>query len=448
MNMKLFGTDGIRGTVGDFLTPHLCYNVGKALAILVNENNSCKGRPQILLASDTRQSADFVKHTLISGALAHGATVVDAGILPTPAISVLAPNFDFAVMVTASHNPPQYNGIKIFDSVGNKLDDDQIKKLEYILKNKTDFGLQTFDKMGQYIRNESLSEKYIAKVMKNINIDLSSYSVALDCANGACYDVAERIFQALNAKIIAFNNTPNGAKINSNCGAMHPEFLQKSIKLREFDIGFAFDGDGDRIICVLNDGEILDGDKILFILAVLMKEIGILYGNTIVATTLTNFGVEHSLGKQGIKLKRVQVGDKNVSICLQSEKLPLGGEKAGHIIISEFAKTGDGIYSALYMLKLLKLLNKTPQEVLQNLIIYPATEINVPVNDKDKHKLLNTEKLQDAIDRAQNLLSDRGRIVVRASGTENKIRILVEGKDESMTIDLANYLKKTILQLL
>jgi phosphoglucosamine mutase len=229
---------------------------------------------------------------------------------------------------------------------------------------------------------------------------------------------------------------------------MHPEFLQKSIELREFDIGFAFDGDGDRIICVLNDGEILDGDKILFILAVLMKEIGILYGNTIVATTLTNFGVEHSLEKQGIKLKRVQVGDKNVSICLQSEKLPLGGEKAGHIIISEFAKTGDGIYSALYMLKLLKLLNKTPQEVLQNLIIYPATEIDVPVNDKDKHKLLNTEKLQDAIDRAQNLLSDRGRIVVRASGTENKIRILVEGKDESMTVDLANYLKKTILQLL
>ena len=192
----------------------------------------------------------------------------------------------------------------------------------------------------------------------------------------------------------------------------------------------------------------MDGDKIMYALAVLMKDIGVLYGNTLVATILTNFGVEHSLNKRGLTVKRVQVGDKNVSICLQNEKLPLGGEKAGHIIISDFAKTGDGVYSALYMLKLLKILNKTPQEILQGLKIYPAIEINVPVPNKDKNEVLRSEKLLDAIDRAQTLLSDGGRLVVRASGTENKIRILVEGEDETLINDIATYLHKTILQLL
>jgi len=446
--MNLFGTDGIRGIVGEFLTPQLCYKVGKALAILASENTSRKGRPQILLAGDTRQSTDFVKYALISGALAHGATVVDAGILPTPAVSVLAPNYDFGVMITASHNPPQYNGIKIFDSVGNKLYDDHIKKLEYIIKNEADFGLQTFDKMGQYVRDESLSEKYINKVVNNINIDLSSYNIALDCANGACYEVAERVFKKLNAKVTAFNNTANGAKINSDCGALHPEFLQNAIKRGGFDIGFVFDGDGDRVICVLNDGEILDGDKILFVLATLMKDMGALYGNTLVATILTNFGVEHSLSRRGIIVKRTQVGDKNVSACLQSEKLPLGGEKAGHIIISDFAKTGDGIYSALYMLKLLKISQKSPKEILKDLKIYPATEINVPIENAEKNAVLQSKKLLDAIDRGQTLLGDGGRLVVRASGTENKIRILVESKHAEIATDIATYLKKTILQLL
>ena len=446
--MNLFGTDGIRGIVGEFLTPQLCYKVGKALAILANENLVSEKSPQILIAGDTRTSTDFVKHALISGALAHGAMVVDAGILPTPAVSAQVAGFDFGVMITASHNPPQYNGIKIFDSVGNKINGDQIKKLEYILKNETDFGLQTFDKMGQYVRDDSLSERYVSKVVSNINIDLSSYNIALDCANGACYEVAEKVFKKLNAKVMAFNNAANGAKINDNCGALHPEFLQNAIKHGGFDIGFAFDGDGDRVICVLNNGEILDGDKMMFVLATLMKEMGILYGDTLVATILTNFGVEHSLNKRGITVKRVQVGDKNVSLCLQNEKLPLGGEKAGHIIISDFVKTGDGIYSALYMVKLLKILNKSPQDILKGLKIYPATEIDVPVEIAEKEAVLKNEKLLDAIDRGQNLLSDGGRLVVRASGTENKIRILVEGEDAAMTADIAAYLKKTILQLL
>ena len=447
-NMNLFGTDGIRGIAGEFLTPKLCYNIGKALAVVASENKNSLHRPRIMIAGDTRTSTDFVKHALIAGALAHGADVIDAGILPTPAVSVLANEFDFGVMITASHNPPQYNGIKIFDTTGNKLNDESIKKLEYVLKNQTDFGLQTFDKMGEYTVDENLRLKYIEKIANNINIDLSNYNVALDCANGACCACAEEVFKRLNAKVVAFNNTANGIDINTNCGALHPEFLQNSIKLGKFDIGFAFDGDGDRVICVLNDGEIVDGDKIMYALAVLMKEMGVLYGNTLVATILTNFGVEHSLNKRGITVKRVQVGDKNVSICLQNEKLPLGGEKAGHIIISDFAKTGDGIYSALYMLKLLKILNKTPQEILQGLKIYPAIEINVPVQNKDKNEVLRSEKLLDAIDRAQTLLSDGGRLVVRASGTENKIRILVEGEDETLINDIATYLHKTILQLL
>ena len=441
--MSLFGTDGIRGKVGKFLTPKFCYLIGKGLAILAKDEN-CQ-QPKILLSGDTRTSTDFIKHSVIAGALSHGADVVDVGILPTSAVSALANAFNFAVMITASHNPPEYNGIKIFDKCGNKLGDEKIKELEYILKNESDYGLQTFDKMGRYIKDESLGEKYISKIVNDISIDLSSYKIALDCANGACLSCAEKIFKKLNANITVFNNTANGMKINDDCGALHPEFLQNAIKLGGFDIGFAFDGDGDRVICVLNDGEILDGDKMMFILAVLMKELGVLYGDTLVATILTNFGVEHSLEKLDIKTKRVQVGDKNVSICLQNEKLPLGGEKAGHIIISNFSKTGDGIYSALFILKLLKILNKTPQSVLEKLQIYPTAEIDVEVDYKES--ILKNEKMQDAVDRAQNLLGDDGRLVVRASGTENKIRILVEGMDETILADIATYLRKTILKL-
>lgn len=445
---NLFGTDGVRGIVGDFLTPSLAYKVGKALAILAVNKERASGRPQIVIAGDTRTSTDLIKQSFISGALGCGADIIDMSILPTPAVSVITKSkgFDFGVMVTASHNPPEYNGIKVFDETGNKLSDECIKQVEYILKNDSDFGLQTFDKLGRYIRNEQLEEVYIEKVINNIEVDLSTFTVALDCANGACYSVAEKIFSRLKIKVYPFNNTCDGVKINVHCGALHPEFLQNVIKLKDFDFGFAFDGDGDRVVCVLKSGEVLDGDKILFVLAKLMQELGILYGNKIVATILTNYGLEHSLGKYGIQLQRVQVGDKNVSRYLQTEKLPLGGEKAGHIIISPFAKTGDAIYSALYMLKLLKVLNKNIEDVLQDLTLYPFVEKNVIVKPSLKKTILLNSNVLDAIERAQELIAERGRVVVRPSGTENKIRILVEGQDDKMNLDIANFLYKTIKQ--
>ncbi len=443
---SLFGTDGVRGVVGEFLTPQLSYKIGKALAVLANGEGKRVGKARILVCGDTRLSTDTIKQSLVAGALGHGADVVDAGILPTPAVSVITEvqNFDFGVMITASHNPPKYNGIKVFDSSGNKLCDEQIKKVEYILKNETDFGLQDYRKMGAFCKDETLASVYIDKVVNAIGISLAPFSVAIDCTNGACYKVAEEVFRKLGVNVVAFNNTCSGGDINVDCGALHPEFLQSAVKLGGFDLGFAYDGDGDRVVCVLGSGEVLDGDKMLFALAKAMKELGMLYGDKIVATILTNYGVEHSLLKLGVGLERVQVGDKNVSKSLQESKLPLGGEKAGHIIVSSFAKTGDGIFSGLYLLKLLKTLGKTLPEILSDLTIYPAVEQDVVVEAHEKERVMTNKKVLDAIDRAQGVIAERGRVVVRASGTENKVRILVEGEDEKMNTDIANFLAAAI----
>ena len=447
--MELFGTDGIRGVANEFLTPKLAYKVGKALAIMGFNRVASDKKIDILVAGDTRTSTDIIKYALVSGVLAHGANVVDAGVIPTPAVSVIVAEeeFLFGVMITASHNPPEYNGIKIFDKDGNKLSDADIKQLEFLIKNQSDYGLQTYNKVGKYVADDKIREIYINRVVQDINLDFSNLKIAIDCANGATFSVAEQIFRKLNAKVEAFNNQPNGEKINDGCGALNPEFLIKTVTEGSFDLGVAFDGDGDRVCCVLKDGSVLDGDKLMFLTAKLMKEGGMLYGDSVVATILTNFGVEHSLKRCGISVLRVNVGDKNVSRCLKKEHLALGGEKAGHIIVSGFSKTGDGIYSSLFLLKLIRTLNKNIYEELQDLSIYPSSEIDVAVKKDKKLAILQNEKVLDATTCAQTMLGEDGRVVVRASGTENKIRVLVEGKDEITTRDIAKFIEKTIISV-
>ena len=437
---NLFGTDGIRGIVCEYLTPSLAYKVGKVLAIMTKEQNGT----QILIGGDTRKSTDMLKYSLVSGILSHGIDVVDAGIVPTPAVSYLSTNvFTYGVMITASHNPPEYNGIKIFDNSGNKLCDKDIKKLQYIFDNINDYGLQTYDKVGCY-HKEDIIDKYINHIVSNIDILLSGNNVAIDCSYGACSSCVESVYKRLQANATIFNDKYNGLNINENCGALHPEFLQKTMLLNDYDIGFAFDGDGDRVVCVLKDGRILDGDSILYVLAKYLKKLNMLYGDTIVATILSNCGFEHSLLKHNIKLLRTAVGDKNVSARMQKERLILGGEKGGHIIFNDFSKTGDGIFISTLLLKLQKLTGIKIESMLEDLVIYPYIERNIEVPNNKKDDIIHSKSINEAVEECQHTLLDKGRIVLRPSGTESKIRILVEGNDDKLNERIVNYLENKI----
>ncbi len=440
---KLFGTDGIRGIACEYITPELCYNVGKALAILAKEQK----KQDILIGGDTRLSTDVWKASIIAGALAHGANVIDAGILPTPAVShIMRYGYTFGIMVTASHNPPEYNGIKVFDSLGNKLSDEMVDKLEYILQNIDDYGLQPYDKLGRYKQDYTLKNLYVDAILKDLNIDLYNYKVAIDCSNGACSTVAEQVFRGLNVEFKIFNTDYDGLNINEKCGALHPEFVAKTVKMNNYDIGFAFDGDGDRIVCVLNDGRILDGDCIIYVLSLYLQKLNLLYGDTVVTTILSNYGLEHSLKKKGITMLRTAVGDKRVSIELQGKKLALGGEKAGHIIYTPFCKTGDAIYIAGLLMKLQKLCNTKIGDILDDLLIYPCTEYNVPVPANLKDKVLDTPIVKKAMDESLENIQDNGRIVLRPSGTENIVRVVVEGKDTNLNDKLAGVIRDSIEQ--
>ena len=441
---KLFGTDGIRGQAMVELTPKLAYNVGKTLAIMSKN----KAISKILVAGDTRLSTDCLKNALISGILSHGCDVVDIGIVPTPVVSNLVQNsFTFGVMITASHNPPEFNGLKIFNSSGNKLSKKEIKEFSYIYNNSSDYGLQPFDKLGRLQIDDKLINNYINQVFENINITLYPLKVAVDCSFGATSLLAKQVLEKLGAKTTAFNCDYNGLNINCNCGALHPEFLQKTMSFdNDFDIAFAFDGDGDRIICVLRDGKVLDGDYILYILARYLKMLNCLYGNKIVATILTNCGIEKTLKKYDINLVRTAVGDSNVSFVLQKEKLALGGEKAGHIIFNEFSKTGDGIYIACLLLKLQKLCGISIEKIASECEIYPYIEENITISNKIKDKLINLECIKNTLEECLQMINDKGRIVLRPSGTEPKIRILVEGLNEQLNKEIVAILKRKIIE--
>lgn len=440
---KLFGTDGIRGLVFSEVSPNLAYKVGKTLAIYT-QNLSVK---KILVAGDTRNSTDILKYSLISGIASHGVDVVDIGIAPTPVVSYLSQNgFAFGVMITASHNPCEFNGIKIFDCLGNKLNDKDIEKFNFYFKNISDYGYQSFEKLGKIVYTPAFVNDYEEKMISNLNTTLNDKKIVLDCSNGACSHLASRVFEKLGATVKAFNTSYDGLNVNEKCGALHPEFLKKTLLACGYDIGFAFDGDGDRVLCVLNDGTILDGDALLFVLARYLKMLNQLYGDTIVTTTLTNCGVENSLKQFGIKMERVDVGDKNVSIRLQEKKYALGGEKAGHIIFSEFCKSGDAIYIAGLLLTLEKLCGIKICEILKDCVFYPCVEKNIPVSNAVKNKILSLGCVKQSLEQAQNELFDKGRLVVRASGTEPKIRLLVEGYDENLNKKILDFVEERILK--
>ena len=425
-----FGTDGIRGIVNNDLTEQIAEMVGNALA-------RKKKKAKILIGRDTRVSGSFLLVAIATGALKGGADVVDVGVLPTPAISFLVKNkkFDYGVVVSASHNPKEYNGIKIFNSEGKKLSEKEESELERFFACP-----QTYSslKVGGFKSSPNLKNAYI-KYLKSISQNLNGLKVVLDCSNGASYFTAPKIFKSLGADVIKTACSNNGKKINENCGSTHIENLKNKVLKERADVGFAFDGDADRIIAVDEKGDVFDGDKILYILAVQLHEKGLLNGDTIVGTSHTNTGL-----KKKINLIRTDIGDKYVIDAMEKMNLSLGGEQSGHIIIKPFLPTGDGVLSALQIAGIMKTKNKSLSELFDAKLL---PQINKNILVEDKLKVLNNEKLSQSVLQISNEIAPVGRIFVRASGTEPKIRVMIEHPDEEKAKRYVVELEKIIKQI-
>lgn len=430
-----FGTDGIRGIVNNDLTEQIAQMVGNSLA---RKKNNAK----ILIATDTRQSGSYLICALATGALKGGANVFDAGVLPTAGVSYITKlkGFDYGVMISASHNPREYNGIKIFDSYGKKLSENEEADLERY------FGcpqILSSLHVGKYKKKNSLQRLY-SNYLCSCSGNLEGLKIILDCSNGAAYKIAPRVFNKMGAQVLKTACANNGRKINEKCGSTHIENLRKKLLNEKADVGFAFDGDSDRVIAVDENGRVFDGDMLLYILAVSMHEKGLLNGNTVVGTSHTNTGLLLALNKKKINLIRTDVGDKYVIEAMEKMNLSLGGEQSGHIIMKNFLSTGDGILSALRIATIMKEKNKSLSQLFDAKLL---TQKNKNVIVEDKLKVLNNEFLSQKILQISNDIAPAGRVLVRASGTEPKIRIMIEHSDEKKAEEYLNELENIILKI-
>ncbi|MGN1200725.1 MAG: phosphoglucosamine mutase [Candidatus Caccovivens sp.] len=426
-----FGTDGIRGEYGKNLTTSLAFAVGNALT-----QTKCK--PNVIIGHDTRVSADALCLALCAGIVQGGGSVTNVGCIPTAGISFLteSENFDYGIMITASHNPPNYNGIKIFDKTGQKLSENEEEFLEEFLKNN-----YICDRCGKYKEDEQLKNKYVNHLLCSLSCSLEGLKICLDASNGASYKIAPKVFKSTGAQVLKYACNGNGEKINQNCGSLHIENLQKQVEKNNADLGFAFDGDADRVIAVSKSGEVFDGDKLLYILAVYMKQQGLLYANSVVGTSHTNSGIMVALNRHKINLIRTDIGDKYVIDAMKKMNLSLGGEQSGHIIIKTYAQTGDGILTALKICEIIKKTGKSLEELFDAKLI-PQSNLNLVV--RDKFKVMNNENLKNLITEIVNRIAPAGRVMVRASGTEEKIRIMVEHPEIEMAKQFSNQIKDNI----
>ncbi len=423
-----FGTDGIRGIVNTELTDSLANSCGNALG-------SLKPKNLIVIGRDTRLSGEYLTCSFSTGAMSAGANIIDLGVCPTPAIAYLTKKIgaDFGVVISASHNKMEYNGIKIFDNNGLKLGDEREANLEKKFVSKVNMPTH---KIGRFKQEFNLVSEYVKHLQSACKVKLDGLKIVLDASNGACYDVAPKVFKGLGAEVIKINCQNDGFKINENCGSLHPEKLVKKVLSSKADLGFAFDGDGDRIIACDSTGKLLDGDLIVYVLANFLNSTNSLKNKIVVGTQHTNMGVEKELNNLGLDLIRTDIGDKYVSQKIEQMGLSLGGEKSGHIIIREFTTTGDGLLTAVKLAEICKTLNKSLSE-LANIKLYE--QVNIDYISKDKMRVINSENLINAIEEQKNLNPD-ARIMVRVSGTEPKIRIMVESK----SLDTASICAKNI----
>ena len=428
--MELFGTDGVRGKAGKKVSAVAAMRLAMATGIYFKQFAKTH---KILVGKDTRRSGYMIENAIVSGLTAVGFDVVQIGPMPTPAIAFLTENMrcDAGIMISASHNPYYDNGIKFFDGEGNKLNRDKEIEIEEIFKDETRIeSAQAIDKaIGKSKRIDDVVGRYIVHIKNSFpkGLTLSGKRVVIDCANGAGYIVGPTILRELGADVVVIGDKPNGFNINEGCGAMHPEHLARVVLESRADVGIALDGDADRLVMVDEKGDVIDGDKLMGVLAVHLKNQGTLKGDGIVATVMSNQGLDEYLSINNLRLHRSAVGDKNVVELMQNNGINFGGEQSGHVIFSDYAKTGDGISSALQALAYLVTTEKKASEVFNPYESYPQMLVNLLVDNKrDFDTIEGLESLQKRVE-------DAGmRHLFRYSGTENKIRLLLEGKDEKV----------------
>ncbi len=424
-----FGTDGLRGIVNEDLSYDIAYKCGNALSAIKKE-------PTVLIGRDTRVSGEYLTVALAGGVMSGGGHVVDLGVIPTAGVAYLtrALGADYGVVISASHNPKEYNGIKVFDEQGYKLSEKEEEHIERcFIRSK----INSFPNVGSFRSEPNLIKKYESFLEASSTSSLDGLSVVLDGACGAACRVAPAVFRALGASVVATHCSDDGMKINDGCGALYPDSLVSRMKRYKADIGFSFDGDADRLITVDKSGAVVDGDMMIYLLAKYFKEKGILKGDTVVGTSHTNMGIEAALRRNGIKLIRTDIGDKYVLAKLTEENLSLGGEQSGHIILKDIHSTGDGILSAIAVANMVLDKKKSLMELF-DATLYPQVNKNVIVGDK--LKIMNSELLSRETAKIQNLLGDTGRVMVRASGTEPKIRVMVESENEEKNLEYAERL--------
>ena len=427
---KYFGTDGIRGIAGESLTADLSFKVGKALGKLLTEK---KEHPKVVIGRDTRISCDMIEQALTAGLTSTGVNVMTVGTIPTPAIAYLTKTIetDSGIMISASHNPYQDNGIKIFGPDGFKLTDEQELEIESLIDNSEQIKNASFEKIGKLYGGSELSQKYVQHIKQSISGDLSNIKIALDCANGATTGVAPYIFGDLEADIETIGCQPNGININDNVGSTKIDTISAFVKENNVDVGFAFDGDGDRVLAVDANGNIVDGDKIMFILAKHLKEQGELKDNMVVSTVMSNIGFYKAIEENGLQSVKTAVGDRYVVEEMRKNDYSLGGEQSGHIVMMNYATTGDGILTAVKLADIIKTSGKSLEELASEVNIYPQKLVNIKVVDK-KAAMEDVEILAEC-EKVEKELEGNGRILLRASGTENLIRVMVEASSNELT---------------
>lgn len=442
---RLFGTDGARGVANSELTCELAMKIGRAAAMVLTE--SCAHKPKVLIGMDTRASSHMLAAAIGAGLCSVGADVLIIDVVPTPAVAFLVKEYDYdaGVMISASHNPCEYNGIKIFQGNGYKLPDELENGIEEIILDETKVPPVVLGgDVGKISFSSKAVDDYIFHLAMTADGDFKGMKIALDCANGSASVTARALFTRLGAKCCIINETPNGTNINENCGSTHIEQLQKFVVENKCDIGFAFDGDADRLLVVDENGEVVDGDKIIAVCSKFMKENNKLKNNTAVVTVMSNMGFFKFCEKNDINCVKTKVGDRYVLEEMVKNGFVIGGEQSGHIIFLDYATTGDGQMSAIQVLNVLKSTGKKISELASEMQVYPQVLINVRVSNFGKARLDKDEEVQLAIREASEELGDTGRVLVRVSGTEPLVRVMLEGEDYNQIKSLAESIAKVI----
>ncbi len=447
---RLFGTDGVRGVANEELTPLLAMQLGQAGAYVLTKEKEHK--PTIMVGCDTRISGDMLANALMAGVCSVGANAVYVGVIPTPAVAYLTRKYkvDAGVVISASHNPVEFNGIKFFDGNGYKLPDEMEDEIEALIKSDMkDVPFPTGSRVGKIKYRTDAREEYINHAIQSVPVDLTGMKVVVDAAEGASFYTSVEAIKELGAEVIAIHNNPDGTNINANCGSTHMEELQARVVYEKANIGLAFDGDADRLLAVDENGNLVDGDQIMAIVGNHMRSQGKLKKDTIVVTVMTNLGFTLMAKEQNLNIETTKVGDRYVLERMKEIGASLGGEQSGHVIFLDENTTGDGLLSALHLLQVLVDTGKPLSELSQIMTVLPQALVNAKVPNHKKDHYMEYPEIASAIAKLEEMFAGEGRVLIRPSGTEPKVRVMIEGKDQAL-IDaeakkLADLIQNTML---